>query len=147
MYTYTAIVEKIIDGDTIDLRIDLGFDTWIIERARLTGIDAPETRTKDKKLEEQGELSLKKLQDLIKPNQEIFIRTEYDRFGRFNRVSASLYLSSLARDNNESVNEWMVKNNYAIQYIEKDSTKQRNKKHYENRKILVERGELSDKVL
>jgi len=42
MYTYKALLVKVVDGDTIDLRIDLGFDIWILERVRLLGVDTPE---------------------------------------------------------------------------------------------------------
>ena len=49
MYEYNAIVERVVDGDTVDLRIDLGFSVWISERCRLIGIDTPEPRTRDKR--------------------------------------------------------------------------------------------------
>ena len=45
LHTYTGIVEKVVDGDTLDVRIDLGFDVWRVERLRLRGIDAPEMNT------------------------------------------------------------------------------------------------------
>ena len=47
MYEYTARVLKVVDGDTLDLSIDLGFNIWITQRCRLQGIDTPETRTLD----------------------------------------------------------------------------------------------------
>lgn len=52
MYTYRAKLIRVIDGDTIDAIIDLGFDVWVKKRIRLNGIDAPETRTK--KLNRKG---------------------------------------------------------------------------------------------
>ena len=47
MYTYNAKLVRVVDGDTVDLKIDLGFDIWINERVRLKDIDAPEVRTRD----------------------------------------------------------------------------------------------------
>ena len=47
MYEYKAKLDRVIDGDTVDAMIDLGFDTWVHKRIRLEGIDAPETRTRD----------------------------------------------------------------------------------------------------
>ena len=47
MYKYNAKLDRVVDGDTVDAMIDLGFDTWVHKRIRLLGIDAPETRTRD----------------------------------------------------------------------------------------------------
>ena len=52
MYEYNAKLDRVVDGDTVDAMIDLGFDTWVHKRIRLEGIDAPETRTRD--LDEQN---------------------------------------------------------------------------------------------
>ena len=49
MYEYKCTVLRIVDGDTIDVMVDLGFETWVKKRVRLYGIDCPETRTKDRK--------------------------------------------------------------------------------------------------
>ena len=54
MYTYRAKLIRVIDGDTIDAIIDLGFDVWVKKRIRLNGIDAPETRTKNLTEKEHG---------------------------------------------------------------------------------------------
>ena len=54
MYKYNAKLDRVVDGDTIDAMVDLGFDIWTHKRIRLLGIDAPETRTKDLEEKERG---------------------------------------------------------------------------------------------
>ena len=54
MYEYNAICTRVVDGDTIDARVDLGFSVWLDCRIRLEGIDAPETRTKNLQEKVQG---------------------------------------------------------------------------------------------
>ena len=49
MYQYHAVVNRVVDGDTVDLRIDLGFKVWVEKRCRLLGVDTPETRTRDER--------------------------------------------------------------------------------------------------
>ena len=66
MYIYSAHVTKVIDGDTIEIDLDLGFGVWYRnQRVRLNGIDTPESRTKDKDEKTRGELSKNKLKELI----------------------------------------------------------------------------------
>ena len=64
MYIYKAKVLRVVDGDTIDLLIDLGFNAWKKERIRLSGINTPETRTKDLKEKEKGLLAKKDFFDI-----------------------------------------------------------------------------------
>ena len=64
MYDYKAKLIRVIDGDTIDAMIDLGFNTWVKKRIRLAGIDAFETRTRNKKEKEKGLLAKRRLQQI-----------------------------------------------------------------------------------
>ena len=57
MYEYGAKVSKVVDGDTVDLDIDLGFGIWIKERCRLLGIDTPESRTRDQREKKFGKMA------------------------------------------------------------------------------------------
>lgn len=65
MYEYSCKLIRVIDGDTVDALIDLGFDVWIKKRIRLYGIDAPETRTRDAWEKEQGLATKKRLEELL----------------------------------------------------------------------------------
>ena len=76
MYEYRCKVIKVIDGDTVDVDIDLGFDIIIKgERVRIMGIDTPESRTRDKVEKKYGLKSKKFLQDQLKKAKSITIRT------------------------------------------------------------------------
>ena len=70
LYHYKAKLVRVIDGDTVDVMIDLGFDVWIKKRLRLYGIDAPETRTRNLELKKKGKASTKRLEELL--NEEEF---------------------------------------------------------------------------
>lgn len=84
MFEYLARVHEIIDGDTIDVSIDLGFSIQHIVRVRLYGINAPETRTKDKKEKELGIKATNRLVELIE-GKLVTIKThkEGDKYGRY----------------------------------------------------------------
>jgi len=58
MYEYNAIVDKVVDGDTIDVTIDLGFKTWKKVRVRMEGMNAPESRTRNLEEKERGEVTM-----------------------------------------------------------------------------------------
>lgn len=103
MYTYQATVIRVIDGDSVEIQIDLGFNIKFTEKARLLGINAPEKRGKNfiKGLE-----SLKFLSDKIL-NKNVIVKTEKDTKGKFGRYLVTIFL------NDENINEWMIKNKYA----------------------------------
>jgi micrococcal nuclease len=111
MYEYRVKnVVKVVDGDTIDVEIDLGFDISITQRVRLAGIDTPESRTRDLAEKALGlevkELLKKKLEEA----KVIVIKTEKpDSTGKFGRVIGWLHL-----DNAEvSLNKTLVASGYA----------------------------------
>jgi micrococcal nuclease len=83
MYEYKIIVKKVVDGDTLDADIDLGFNTLVRRRLRVNGIDTPESRTKDLKEKEMGLKAKKLVADAVK-NAETVIVKSYgeDKYGR-----------------------------------------------------------------
>lgn len=115
-------IEKIIDGDTIDVNIDLGFDVSTKQRVRLLGIDTPESRTSDKEEKKYGLLSKQKLKDWClkavasdKDDIEIEIRCpEADSRGKFGRVLGEVWVSEDGQWTN--VNKWMCDEGYAVPY-------------------------------
>jgi len=85
MYEYHCIINDVIDGDTVDVDIDLGFSTWIKNiRIRLIGIDAPESRTSDETVKKYGLLAKKRLRELLPIGTKQVVRTTLDKekFGR-----------------------------------------------------------------
>ena len=116
-------LEKVVDGDTIDVNIDLGFDVCTKQRVRLLGIDTPESRTRDLEEKKFGLLSKKKLKEWClkavaseKDDIEIELRCpEADSRGKFGRVLAEIWASEDGQWTN--VNKWMCEEGYAVPYV------------------------------
>ena len=112
----TEIV-KVLDGDTIDVEIDLGFDLYKKERVRIAGVDTPEKRTRDLEEKELGidatNWLKKKLEDTIAGEDELTIRTELKGgVGKYGRLLGWLYVG----DDTVSLNEQMITEGYAWEY-------------------------------
>ena len=110
-------INRVVDGDTIDVTIDLGFDLYKKERVRVAGIDTPEKRTRD--LEEKAlgldatDYLKKKLEDTIAGDEELTIRTELKGgMGKYGRLLGWLYIG----EDSISINETMINEGYAWAY-------------------------------
>ena len=123
-YIYkVSSLEKVVDGDTIDVTLDLGFDVCTRQRVRLLGIDTPESRTRDLEEKKFGLLSKKKLKEWClkavasaKDDIEIQLRCpEADSRGKFGRILAEVWVCEDGEWTN--VNEWMCKEGYAVPYV------------------------------
>jgi endonuclease YncB( thermonuclease family) len=117
-YNFRVIkINRVVDGDTIDVTIDLGFDLYKKERVRVAGVDTPEKRTRD--LEEKA-LGLdatnwmkEKLDAAIKGEDDLVIRTELvGGMGKYGRLLGWLYIG----DSTISLNEQMIVAGYAWEY-------------------------------
>ena len=115
MYEYhVKKVNKIVDGDTIDVDIDLGFDISFSSRVRLAGIDTPESRTKDLAEKTLGLEVKDKLKHLIDNAKSIVIKTEkMDSSEKYGRILGWLYLDGAEL----SVNEALIAGGYAWAYM------------------------------
>jgi len=110
-------INRVVDGDTIDVTIDLGFDLYKKERVRVAGVDTPEKRTKnleEKALGLDATAWLKtKLEETIKGDEELLIRTELKGgVGKYGRLLGWLYVG----DSDVSLNEQMITEGYAHAY-------------------------------
>jgi len=89
MYEYMAKLERVVDGDTIDVRIDLGFDIHHSARVRMMGIDTPESRTRNLEEKALGLASKARLKELLK-GKKVKIATSKEGKGKFGRVLATV---------------------------------------------------------
>ena len=137
-FVYQAKILRVVDGDTVDVDLDLGFSVWLSkQRVRLYGIDTPESRTRNKEEKVRGLLSKAKLKELAPIGSTIKLKTQIgDERGKFGRI-----LGTLLTQDNININEFLIENNYAVAYHgqSKDDVEA---KHIENAKILKERGEI-----
>ena len=107
-------VTKIVDGDTIDVDIDLGFSISYSQRLRLAGIDTPESRTTDKVEKTLGLESKEYLKYKFKDAKDIVVKTEKpDSSEKYGRILGWVYLDG----NSKSVNEQMIEDGYAWGYM------------------------------
>ena len=117
-YNFRVVkINRVVDGDTIDVTIDLGFDLMKKERVRIAGVDTPEKRTRD--LEEKAlgidatNWMKEKLEGAIKGDDELVIRTELKGgVGKYGRLLGWLYVG----DDDVSLNEKMITEGYAWDY-------------------------------
>ena len=109
MYYYKVEILRVVDGDTVDVRMDLGFNVWHKCRVRLMGINAPESRTRDKEEKKRGlaakEWLSKEIYDAVDP-----IELKSHGKGKFGRILGELFI------NNININELMVNSGHAVKY-------------------------------
>jgi micrococcal nuclease len=112
MYQYfVKNVLKVVDGDTVDVEIDLGFDLTKKERVRLGGIDTPESRTRDLEEKKLGLQAKDYLKSLIMNADKLIVRTEKD--GKFGRMIGYLYMNP---DATVSLNQMLIDEGFAWMY-------------------------------
>ena len=112
MYTYfVSSVDRVVDGDTVDVIIDLGFDLTKKERVRLAGIDTPESRTRDLEEKAMGLEAKDHLTDMLKGADKLIVKTEKD--GKYGRMLGWFYRDE---DTKYSINETMIEQGYAWKY-------------------------------
>ena len=121
MYEYKALVERVVDGDTIDVIIDLGFKTWKKVRVRMEGINTPESRTRDLEEKKRGLAAKDRLVEILKYNDNKCI-LKVSGVGKFGRAIASVYVDTLSPTSDQSsmtivnVNKQLIEEGHAVAY-------------------------------
>lgn len=121
MYEYKAIVDRVVDGDTIDCTIDLGFSTWKKVRVRMEGMNAPESRTRDKEEKERGLAAKDRLTEILEYNDNHCI-LKVSGLGKFGRALATVHVRTLSSISTESgitlvnVNRQLIEEGHAKEY-------------------------------
>jgi len=135
MYEYRCKVVKIIDGDTVDVDIDLGFGVWMHkERIRLYGIDTPESRTRDLEEKKYGLAAKAFLTGMLDDPAGIILKTHKDATGKFGRI-----LGELWRTTNyayQSRNDYMIEKHHAAAYMGQSKT-HIEEQHLKNRALVI----------
>jgi micrococcal nuclease len=143
MYNYKCVIVRVIDGDTVDIDIDLGFSVWLRnQRVRLQGIDTPESRTKDLAEKAHGLAAKSRLIELLPVGSKFQIATAIgsnnsDMHEKFGRILGNFMLPGT----NNSVSDVLMSEGYAVPYTgqSKDDVKQL---HLKNRQRLISEGKL-----
>ena len=134
MYEYKAKIRRFVDGDTIDVDIDLGFGMILSkQRIRLYGIDTPESRTRDKEEKFYGKLAAQFLKDQCKKGSCITLRTYLDKKGKYGRILGEIFVEDV------NINQLMVEQHMAVEYHGQSKT-DIHKEHMFNRQELNRAG-------
>ena len=118
MYNYNATCIRVVDGDTIDAEIDLGFDIKVTKRIRLGGINAPESRTRNKVEKKLGIAAKERLKEMLEGAANCF-ELESTELGKFGRVIGKLHIDKIAGKDvitKVCVNDCLVKEGHAVEY-------------------------------
>ena len=145
MYEYNVKILRIVDGDTVDVDIDLGFGVWIHkERVRFHGIDTPESRTRDLEEKKFGLLSKEYVKSLlpIGSMQKLVCKT-YDSKGKFGRILGDFEIYDNKKDCFTSLVQNMIESGYGVSYEGQSKTAIIDQ-HLANRKRLIEEGKVSN---
>jgi len=143
MYEYRVNVIKIVDGDTVDVDIDLGFGVWLKdERVRIMGIDTPESRTKDKVEKKFGLAAKARLKSLL--GKQAILKTQVnksgeDMKGKFGRILGDFEAYDAKRDRHTMVTEILIDEGHAVAYFG-GSKEEVQAQHMRNRERLIAEG-------
>ena len=137
-YIYNAIVTHVVDGDTVDVDIDLGFDVYLKDqRIRLLGVDTPESRTRDELEKQFGLLAKAIVEGFCPVGEKILIETHLDLKGKYGRILGVLWV-----DNNSlNLNQFLIDERYGVKY-EGQSKELIQETHLANFAYLTENGKI-----
>ena len=139
MHEYNCTIRRVVDGDTVDVDIDLGFDTWIHnERVRLYGIDTPESRTRDLEEKKAGLFAKKVVLHYLPEGSKQILRTYKDKVGKYGRVLGEFVIYDSLADRQTTINQFMIDHKIGVEYSGKNKD-EIVKQHIENRKYLEEK--------
>ena len=137
MYEYRVYVKRIVDGDTVDVDIDLGFGVILAnERVRIMGIDTPESRTRDLTEKKFGLASKARLKEILGKTATLVCK-EYDAKGKFGRV-----LGDFTTNDGRMVTDVLVEEGHAVAYFG-GSKEEIQLKHMANREKLLREGKVT----
>ena len=140
MYEYRARVLKVVDGDTVDVDIDLGFGVWLKdERVRIMGIDTPESRTRDKVEKKFGLAAKARLKELLGPTP--ILKTQVGKGGEDMKGKFGRILGDFLTEDGKKCGELLIKEGHAVKYTggaKEDVEKQ----HMKNRARLIKEGKV-----
>lgn len=141
MYEYKCNIRRVVDGDTVDVDIDLGFSLILSnQRIRLMGIDTPESRTRDKEEKKFGLFAKHYVESMLMPNPNstsAIITTFKDTKGKFGRILGDFKVYDPIEDRESGLVEMMLRDHIGVKYTGQNK-KEIAEQHLVNRKLLLE---------
>jgi len=116
-YIYRAKLERVVDGDTVDALIDLGFDTWVKKRIRYKGIDTWESRTKDLDEKKLGLAAKERNKELLESvsSKPGYFRLRSHGVGKYGRVLGELFIKDI-EGIEYNINQTLIDEGHAYEY-------------------------------
>ena len=111
-HNYSAKLQRVVDGDTCDALIDLGFDTWVKKRIRFKGVDTWESRTRNLEEKKKGLAAKAYTKDLLENSDEGKFLLKSHGVGKYGRVLGELFV----KGHDKSVNDLLIENGHAYEY-------------------------------
>ena len=134
MYEYSCKIVRVVDGDTVDVDIDLGFGVWMHkQRIRMYGIDTPESRTRDLEEKKFGLMAKEIVKKWVPEGSTQTLITRKDKSGKYGRILGSFKI--VFEEEETTLNEWMVKYKYGVEYFGQ-SKKDIEEEHIRNRELV-----------
>ena len=152
MYEYRAVVLRVVDGDTVDVDIDLGFGIWMKrERVRMMGIDTPESRTRDKVEKVFGLAAKERLRELLPVGSTTVLKTEIDKKGedakgKFGRILGDFKIERWENAPAERATDILIREGYGVAY-HGQSKEEVHEAHLKNRQVLIKLGIIDPEIL
>ena len=146
MYEYRARLVKVVDGDTVDVDIDLGFGIWMKdERVRIMGIDTPESRTRDQVEKLFGKAASARVKELL--DEDIILKTQIardgeDMKGKYGRILGDFIVERFEDGKQEMLTDILIQEGHAVAYFG-GSKEEVQGKHLVNRSKLLREGVVS----
>lgn len=136
MYEYNCVIKRVVDGDTVDVDIDLGFDVRLVDqRIRLYGIDTPESRTRDKDEKRYGLAAKNFVLGFLPEGSTQTLKTHKDKTGKFGRLLGEFIVYDSKTDRMMTLKDIMIREHHGVAYFGQ-SKEEINEKHLINRKFL-----------
>ena len=127
MYEYNCKIDRVVDGDTVDVDIDLGFDVWMLkQRIRLYGVDTPESRTRDAEEKVFGNMAKDFVKEHVPEGSTQVLRTKLDGKGKFGRILGEFVIEDT------TLNRMLIETSNAVEY-HGQSKEEIEKEHLQNR--------------
>ena len=140
MYEYKCKVNRVVDGDTVDIDIDLGFGVWLKdERVRIMGIDTPESRTRDKTEKVFGLAAKARLKELL--GKQTILKTQVGKGGEDMKGKFGRILGDFIGTDGRLVTEVMIEEGHCVPYFG-GSKEEVQAQHMKNRERLIKEGKV-----
>ena len=118
VFEYNCKIVKVVDGDTADVDIDLGFGVWLKkQRIRFYGIDTPESRTSDKVEKIYGLMAKDVVLHFLPVGSTQTLRTRQDGKGKYGRILGEFLIHDAKTDSQMTINDWMIREHHAVAYF------------------------------